>query len=206
MAFPTVTAADLSDLPWCVIGDFNDMLSSEDKRGIHDHPEWCIRGFRSVVIDSGLVDIPLEGYPFTWWKSRGVAREVEERLDRAMANQHWLQFFPEVKLTNIVAPSSYHSPILLSCVPPHCHTGYHRRFRFENSWLLEPELDSVVRDIWDRTRDENLVRKIQACANSLQRWSKSIRPNFQAEIRNVKFSWSKLGSRMVMMMSFSLMP
>jgi endonuclease/exonuclease/phosphatase family metal-dependent hydrolase len=29
---------DMSDLPWCVIGDFNDLLSQEDKRGLNPHP------------------------------------------------------------------------------------------------------------------------------------------------------------------------
>lgn len=27
-----------SDLPWCLIGDYNDMVSERDKKGIHKHP------------------------------------------------------------------------------------------------------------------------------------------------------------------------
>lgn len=45
----------------------------------------------------------------------------------------------------------------------------HKRFRFENSWLLEPDLDAVVREAWDQTGDGNLVEKITACTNALQR-------------------------------------
>jgi hypothetical protein len=52
-------------LPWCVMGDFNDMLSSEDKRGGVAQPQWLIRGFREAVQDSGLIDLPMDGYPFT---------------------------------------------------------------------------------------------------------------------------------------------
>jgi hypothetical protein len=29
---------DMSTLPWCVIGDFNDLLSQEDKKGLLPHP------------------------------------------------------------------------------------------------------------------------------------------------------------------------
>nr|DAD24222.1 TPA_asm: hypothetical protein HUJ06_025685 [Nelumbo nucifera] len=33
---------DSSRLPWCCIGDFNDMLSPEDKQGRLDHPNWLL--------------------------------------------------------------------------------------------------------------------------------------------------------------------
>lgn len=58
--------ASLDTLPWCVIGDFNDILSKNEKRGHTDRPEWMIRGFREVVTDCGLNDIPLQGHQFIW--------------------------------------------------------------------------------------------------------------------------------------------
>jgi hypothetical protein len=76
---------DMSQLPWCIIGDFNDLLSQEDKRGIHPHPNWLCSGFRQAVNDCDLSDNYLDGYPFTWVKSRGKPHMIEERLDRAMA-------------------------------------------------------------------------------------------------------------------------
>jgi hypothetical protein len=34
---------DMSNLPCCIIGDFNDLLSQEDKRGTNPHPNWlCV--------------------------------------------------------------------------------------------------------------------------------------------------------------------
>ncbi|GAU36150.1 hypothetical protein TSUD_316790 [Trifolium subterraneum] len=61
---------DMSDLPWCILGDFNDFLSQEDKRGNHSHPNWLCSGFRTAVSDCDLTDIHLEDYPYTWIKSR----------------------------------------------------------------------------------------------------------------------------------------
>lgn len=89
----------MSNLPWCVIGDFSDLLSQQDKRGRHPHPNWLCTGFRQAVSDCDLSDIMLEGYQFTWVKSRGSEHMIEERLDRALANLDWLSTFPNAKLS-----------------------------------------------------------------------------------------------------------
>ncbi|GAU25945.1 hypothetical protein TSUD_16830 [Trifolium subterraneum] len=68
---------------------------------------------RALVSDCDLTDIPIEGHQFTWIKSRGTPHVIEERLDRAMASTSWLQLFPQVRLTNLLASHSDHSPILL---------------------------------------------------------------------------------------------
>ncbi|GAU35032.1 hypothetical protein TSUD_103550 [Trifolium subterraneum] len=69
---------NMSSIPWCVIGDFNDLLSQTDKKGIHPHPNGLCMGFRQAVSDCDLIDIPIEGHPFTWIKSRGTTHVMEE--------------------------------------------------------------------------------------------------------------------------------
>ncbi|GAU17164.1 hypothetical protein TSUD_177940 [Trifolium subterraneum] len=86
---------NMSSIPWCIIGDFNDLLSQADKKGIHPHPNGLCMGFRQAVSDCDLTDIPIEGHQFTWIKSRGTPHVIVERLDRAMANASWLQLFPQ---------------------------------------------------------------------------------------------------------------
>ena len=54
-----------SSLPWCILGDFNDIISAMDKKDFVDHPTWLINGFREVILDCGLHDVPLKGYPYT---------------------------------------------------------------------------------------------------------------------------------------------
>jgi len=60
-----------SNLSWVCIGDFNDMLSVEDKWGNTDHLDALIQWFREAIKDCQLTDIPLEGYPNTWERGRG---------------------------------------------------------------------------------------------------------------------------------------
>jgi len=63
------------------MGDFNDILHADEKKGRATRPNWLIRGFRQAVQDVGLIDVQMEGYPFTWFKSLGTTRVVEEKLD-----------------------------------------------------------------------------------------------------------------------------
>lgn len=82
--------SSLSTVPWCVIGDFNDLLTSEDKCGGSNRPAWLYRGFRQAISDCSLLDLPLEGYQFTWSnKSLGTSDSKEERLDRAFVTSTW---------------------------------------------------------------------------------------------------------------------
>ena len=92
----------------------NDRLEEVDKKGNVKHHARLFRGFREVVIDCGLMDIPLKGYPpFTWESGKGMPTWVEEKLDHCLASGAWLNLFPPVKLLNLIAPVSDHSPILL---------------------------------------------------------------------------------------------
>jgi len=73
------TLAQDNTLPWGIMGDFNDLLSNDEKRSRVVHPPWRIRGFREAVQESNLIDIPLIGYPFTWVKGRGGRDYKEEK-------------------------------------------------------------------------------------------------------------------------------
>lgn len=107
----------MSNLQWCIIGDFNDLLSQNDNKVLNSHPNWLCNDFQDVVAECDLTDIPLEGYPFTWTKSRGTTHMIEERLDRSLVDSAWLQYFPCAKLINLVESHSDHNLILLCCDP-----------------------------------------------------------------------------------------
>ncbi|KAL5172575.1 hypothetical protein HKD37_16G045299 [Glycine soja] len=57
--------ASLSFIPWCILGDFNDLLSRDDKIGNYDHPNCLIQGFREAISNCNLHKIPIEGYKYT---------------------------------------------------------------------------------------------------------------------------------------------
>ncbi|KAK1380464.1 Endonuclease/exonuclease/phosphatase family protein [Heracleum sosnowskyi] len=139
------TLANGNSLPWVLIGDMNNVLSREDKRGGRLYPQWLIQGFKDVVEDCALIDMNLVGYPFTWERGYGTDKWVEVRLDRALATEEFLNLFRGAKLSNIEVTTSDHCPILLD---PGDYVAVHsvRPFRFENAWLREPMCRQIVEE------------------------------------------------------------
>lgn len=102
--------ASRSDLPWCIMGDFNDLLYDSDKWGSNPHPRNLMEGFRLAIDDSSLAEVDLQGDKFTWEKSRGKSEWVKERLDMCFASQDWWNLFPLCKLSVHHASASDHDP------------------------------------------------------------------------------------------------
>ncbi|XP_075507434.1 uncharacterized protein LOC142544260 [Primulina tabacum] len=148
-----------SSLPWLCIGDYNDMLSTEDKKGRVIHPQWLLRGFREAIDDCNLTDIPLNGHQFTWKRSRGSDNFVEERIDQAMGTPTWAEKFPMARLRNLNAPVSGHSPILLETEVREIAAVHKKR--------LNP-----VRRCWNhggKIVDGNFRAKIRKCKEQLEK-------------------------------------
>lgn len=103
-----------SHLPWFIFGDFNDMLLSTDKKGVHPHPQYLLNGFRSAIEDCSLLELDLVGGKFTWEKSKGTPEWVRERLDRAFATANWWNKFPLCKLSVSHSIHSDQIPFLLN--------------------------------------------------------------------------------------------
>lgn len=93
--------ASLSSLPWCIWGDFNDLLYVDDKEGNVPHPLSLLEGFRRVIEDCQLIELKLKGGKLTWEKGRGTNGWVRERLDREFASTQWWSKFPLCNLNVI---------------------------------------------------------------------------------------------------------
>nr|GMD10744.1 uncharacterized protein LOC109167502 [Ipomoea batatas] len=109
------------------MGDFNDILHLEEKRGGNPQPLYLIEGFREATEDSGLRGFGFEGYQFTWERSKGKPNWVEAKLDRVLVSGSWSEQFKQAKTSSIAAVMSDHMPIHLQILP---HLNLTKSIRF----------------------------------------------------------------------------
>jgi len=178
--------ARVSSLPWCVIRDYNDILSDAEKKGRSERAPWLICGFRQVVIDAGLIDLEMNGYEFTWFKSLGTDREVEEKLDRALVNSSWCNLFPATALECLTTTSSDQYPLLLNCKLSETVHRNPQRFKFENTWLAEPDFRDQVKARRQHYPHGKFTQKLTQCVTDLSEWSRNNNNNIRREISKVQ--------------------
>ncbi|XP_019194790.1 PREDICTED: uncharacterized protein LOC109188615 [Ipomoea nil] len=155
-----------STLPWLVMGDYNDLLDQFEKLGRAPHPGWLINGFREAVADCGLQDVPFGGHQFTWVKSRGTSRMMEEKLDRILASESWLDLFEGARAQSLPTLYSDHLPLVLTPVAlPRVRKR--ARFCFDNMWLREEACREIVAHSWNRTVGLDTLDRVEVCARDI---------------------------------------
>ena len=84
--------AALTDQNVCVCGDFNVIHCVEERRSVSSVPYHAgIDGFNSFIDSNLLVDIPLKGRTFTWF--RGDGRSMSH-IDRILLSEKWCLTWP----------------------------------------------------------------------------------------------------------------
>ncbi|KAL8464398.1 hypothetical protein ACS0TY_034068 [Phlomoides rotata] len=184
----------VNSLPWSIIGDFNDILHNNEKRGRVSHPLHLLRGFRDAVNSCGIWDVEMTGYPFTWSRGRGSSSFVEERLDRAMGNALWHEMFPSARLSSLVSPTSDHCLILLDMAPIVIRRRF-KSFRFENKWLEERDLPEVVSRSWQGFRDFEVDKRLLATSEMLDVWGKHVHYAFKNNKKDLECIIKRLQGR-----------
>ncbi|XP_074342398.1 uncharacterized protein LOC141679917 [Apium graveolens] len=183
-----------SVLPWCIIGDLNNILKQEEKRGGHPYPSWLIQGFQQVIDDCDLNDMDMIGYPYTWERGQGTKEWIEVRLDRALVSNSFMQHFAEAKLTNMEISTSDHNPILMEPFAV-SHTVVVKGLRFENAWLRDPMCRKIVEDSWQLAEGKPFKEKIDCCLAVLVKWGKEITGSFKSRINQCKKTMRVLKGR-----------
>ncbi|XP_075650201.1 uncharacterized protein LOC142620776 [Castanea sativa] len=69
-----------ASLPWVCLGDFNEVLASDEKNGGNRRPMAPMIEFRNTLLHCGLVDIGFSGYRFTWRNGWPRAAFVERKI------------------------------------------------------------------------------------------------------------------------------
>ncbi|KAJ4821091.1 Endonuclease/exonuclease/phosphatase family protein [Rhynchospora pubera] len=116
----------------CLIGDFNEIVSTDEKYGGRNRLTADGERFKQFIFEAGLVDLGYKGPAFTWTNKRHVSEAIYQRLDRALATPQWLQNYPNAYVNHLPLIHSDHCPILLRLKPLQ---AVNKDFKFEHWWF-----------------------------------------------------------------------
>ena len=134
-------------LPWVLLGDFNDMLSNDEKMGGLPVNRYRMTAFRNCMDRCCLMDLGFHGPRFTWTtKSPIWQNNIKERLDRGLGNTDWKLLFPAAEIHHLPRVKSDHCPIMLITNPLAPKSS--KPFRFKQMWLTDPTFLPLVKDSW----------------------------------------------------------
>ncbi|MBA0762032.1 hypothetical protein Gotri_024592 [Gossypium trilobum] len=81
--------------------------------------EGRMEAFRKILKECNLSDIEFNGNWFTWERGNLPKNDIQERLDRAIATEDWLQIFPEFQIQHLPHTFSDHCPLLVKNIWEH---------------------------------------------------------------------------------------
>ncbi|KAJ4825017.1 hypothetical protein Tsubulata_050912 [Turnera subulata] len=122
--------AEQITVPWLLAGDFNAVLSGDERKDRSGRPGVADNEFQNCVNQSRLMDLGAIGSKFTW---KGGGRHA--RLDRFLCNDLWRLAFQNAIVFHLPLACSDHRPILIKdgvAAPPRAH----RPFRCNLSWKV----------------------------------------------------------------------
>lgn len=105
-----------------------------------------------------------------------------EKLDRILVTREWEDLFPNSLLTKLPREISDHNPLILSSGPQLVPKTI--IFRFELSWLSNPEFIPAVQKIWEKPcRAKSSLDKISQKLKLLKQYFKGWGANIQSDFR-----------------------
>ncbi|XP_023914562.1 uncharacterized protein LOC112026110 [Quercus suber] len=134
---------------WLCIGDFNQILSHEDKSAFNSRKIIGADLFQQILSELELCELEAKSQKYTWINWREDESFVMEKLDKAFATVDWINSYPQYVLHNHPIIRSDHGAILLDL--ENKHPFRRRTFRFEKMWVNHNESQHVIQNAWGVT-------------------------------------------------------
>ncbi|GJW36548.1 RNA-directed DNA polymerase, eukaryota [Tanacetum coccineum] len=168
-----------------VMGDFNEVRFAGERMGSNFNVRGA-RDFNSFISSSGLVDVQLEGYSFTW--SHPTVAKMS-KLDRFLISEGFVSLFPHVSAICLDMHLSDHRPILLrDVISDYGATP----FRFYHSWFKLNGFEQMVINTWnsisleDRNGMIRFKKKLQLLKKEIRSWVVNYKKDQSRSVTEIK--------------------
>ncbi|XP_028794123.1 uncharacterized protein LOC114749751 [Neltuma alba] len=169
-----VVASGTVENAWMVYGDFNDILTGDERidgvRATQARTNW----FKNQMDNCNLTDLGAVGPWFTW---KGPIingyRRFFECLDRGLKNSPFLLEFAQAGVQVLPRTKfSYHNPLLVSLHKSQNQQHAPRPFRFEALWLMHKEFESFLGKEW--SNEEDLEENLYKFSQTVKIWNREV--------------------------------
>ena len=173
--------------PYIAGGDYNIIRSSDEKNKPSPLPRYS-KTFNSIIDSYDILDLGMSGGKFTW--SNNQSPPTLERLDRILISKSWEDNFPSAMVFKLPREVSDHSPLIFTTFQQQPLNGL--SFKFELSWLKDPNFLTLVHDIWAKPCHAYCAfDRIQAKLKRFKQFFKGWGFNRQGEQRKMKAALQK---------------
>lgn len=145
-------------------------------------------------MDCGLIDIGYTGEKYTWERSRGTDRWIQERLDKGLTNKGWMELFLGAEVRVLDVSTSDHMPLFLQ-LNRQVYVPRARRFKFENMWIREQECRNIVQECWANSDTRDIMEKMVDFCAKLEEWGGGMLKEMRVQLANYMKEMWKFRSR-----------
>jgi exonuclease III len=157
---------------WLLFGDFNLVLTNEEKIGGNTLEPNITTSFRNTLSHCDLQDLGYNDSIYTWTNKHKGNQLIKSRLDRFLATSDWISTFPNHANTHLVRYKSDHCPILLDF----CFFNYNMSNsptiytkKFDQIWTTDEHHMHIVKETWDKNQG-SIDSRLQHTLNALHSW------------------------------------
>ncbi|XP_060202506.1 uncharacterized protein LOC132630946 [Lycium barbarum] len=183
-----IALANQQDYPWIIEGDFNVIVSDEEKQGGLPVSSNETLDFSTCIQSCGLIDVGFNGSKFTWWNGRTEEDCIFKRLDRILVNQQVLDILPSTAVTRMIRHGSDHAPLHLESNSNAQHIV--KSFKFLNFWTKHHTFMEVVKENWTVDLCGNpfyvFHHKLKKLKKALVQWSRNTYGNIFQQIATIE--------------------
>jgi len=179
--------ASSQDMVWCMCGDFNAIRNRGEKKGSKVRVDQTseMDGFNRFIDTNLLLDVPIVGKKFTWFKSNGSAKS---RLDRVLVTEEWLDQWPMCKQYVQRREVSDHCDCIV--VKFMAKDWGPKPFRTIDAWLLEKGFSDMLKEKWSSYNVQGCEfvkykEKLKRMKGDLKAWNMDVFGNIHSKKREI---------------------
>ena len=174
------------DAAWLLVGDFNELISNDEKSGGAIRNESTFWNFRNMVQNCKLKDLRYSGNCLSWAGKREQGW-VQCRLDRSFGNGDWFSLFPRSNVEYLDLWASDHRPIRV-CFALERDNPVKGRFFFDKRMLSREGFEDLVRLSWNGGSGNQscTMERIQRCRQNIMTWRKKSDMNSRDKITRLR--------------------